>query len=147
MIPDEREWQAQEAAVQAERTGAVEESDALIADYLAVARALRQPLEVKLPDDFARRVAALATRYRPVAEIESGLERRLLFALAVVLGIAALVAAMVYGRNWLGASINLVSQLGKPSMPWLSSLLACVALSAVSQQLGRVFGRSGNHAA
>jgi hypothetical protein len=147
MIPDEREWQAQEAAIKAERLGSAHELGASSADYLAVARALRQPLEVNLPDDFARRVAALAASYRPVAEIESGLERRLLIALAVVLGIAALVATMVYGGSWWGASISLVSQLGKPSMAWMSSLLACIALSVVSQQLGRFFARSGNHSA
>jgi hypothetical protein len=147
MIPDEREWQAQEAAVKAERIGAAHELDSMSADYLALARALRQPLAVDLPNDFARRVAALATRSRPVAEIESGLERRLLFGLAVGFGIAALVAAIIYGGSWLGASISLVSQLGKPSTAWMLSLLGCLAVSVLSQQAARIFRQSGNNPA
>jgi hypothetical protein len=147
MIPDECEWQAQEAAVQAERIGIAHELGPRSADYLTVARALRQPLEVHLPEDFARRVAALASYNRPVAEIESGLERRLLIVLAVVLGIAGLVAVMVYGGSWLGASINLVGQLGKPSMAWMSSLLGCLAVSALWQQLGRIFRQTERHPA
>jgi uncharacterized membrane protein len=147
MMPDEREWQAQEAAVKAERIGSARELDARSADYLAVARALRQPLAVDLPNDFARQVAALATRCRPVAEVESGLERRLLFGLAIGFGIAALVAAIVYGGSWLGGSISLVSQLGKPSMAWIMSLLGCLAISALSQQLARFFGQSGSNSA
>jgi uncharacterized membrane protein len=147
MMPDESEWLAQEAAAKAERMGSAHELDARSADYLAVARALRQPLAVDLPNDFARRVAVLTTRCRPVVEVESGLERRLLFGLAIGFGIAALVAAIVYGRSWLGGSISLVSQFGKPSMAWVVSLLGCLAISALSQQLARMVGQSGDNSA
>ena len=53
---DEREWQAQERALQEERLHLT--GDPRLAAYRRIARALRQPLPDALPADFARRLAA-----------------------------------------------------------------------------------------
>ncbi|MEP6880679.1 MAG: hypothetical protein ABI866_01735, partial [Dokdonella sp.] len=98
MNPEEREWMAQEAATSFERAGRnASDLDPLTASYVSVARAMREPIEMRLPADFARRVSALAAARPVTVEIESGLERRLLLALGLVLGLAAMIVAIVYG--------------------------------------------------
>lgn len=138
MNPEEREWMAQEAATSFDRAGLMESDlDPLTASYVSVARAMREPIEMRLPADFARRVSALAAA-RPVSvEVESGLERRLLLTLGIVLGLAAVVVAIVYGSSWLRASLGLFSQLGEASQSLALTLLGCLAVSAISQQLRR----------
>ncbi len=139
MNPEEREWQAQEAAAHCDRSGAGGHNlDALGASYLSVVRAARQPIEVALPADFATRVALLAGKRPREAEIEFRLEQRLLQALAILLGLAGLAAVILYGGSWLVTSVSLVGQLGKPSLSLLLSLAACLGLSGLWQQFRRI---------
>jgi hypothetical protein len=139
MNPDEREWQAQEAATGCVRSGtALHELDSASASYVALVRALREPIEVQLPADFARRVALRAVARASARAVESRLEQHLLWILGVLFGIAALAAAVIYGGNWLEPSIDLTRQLIKPSL--LLSLAGCLAFSAFSQQLPRLLG-------
>src|SRR6185503_17201786 len=57
----EREWLAQERALDAERRGLAPAGDnARVRRYRLLARALREPMPVALPADFARRMAAQA---------------------------------------------------------------------------------------
>ena len=137
MNPDEREWQAQEAATDCVRSGrALHDLDPASASYVALVRALREPIEVQLPADFARRVALRADAQASARAVESRLEQRLLWILGVLFGIAALAAAVIYGGNWLEPSIDLTRQLIKPSL--LLSLAGCLAVSAFSQHLPRL---------
>ena len=141
MNPDEREWQAQEAAMDCVRSGAaLHELDAASASYVALAHALREPIEVQLPVDFAHRVALRAAAQASEKAVESRLEQGLLWTLGVIFGIAALAAAVIYGGNWLEPSIDLTRQLIKPSL--LLSLAGCLAVSAFSQQLPRLLARA-----
>ena len=55
----EREWQAQEHALRAERLGLDPAAgDARVRRYRLLARALREPMPDALPADFAQRMAA-----------------------------------------------------------------------------------------
>ena len=138
MNSEEREWQAQQQAIECERKGRVlANEDALTTSYLPIARALRQPIQVPLPADFAARVAGLATRQRPLAEIESTLEKRLLLILGIVLGIAALVVGLIYGASWFAPALGRLDQLGPSSLSLLFGLFACLGISALAQQLRR----------
>lgn len=145
MNPEDREWQAQERAMQIERDGLdMTGADALSARYLVIARALRQPLDAALPPDFADRMAALvASRGQPV-EVESRFEQAMLVALAVVMGIAALVALLVYGSSdWVAPLTDSLGRVGRPPLTWPLTIAACLSLSWFAQRL-RNRGESEN---
>ena len=140
MKTEEREWQAQHRAIESERKGHVHvDDDALASSYLAIARALRQPISMHLPADFAARVAGLAMQRRPVVEIESTLEQRLLLILGIALGIAAVVVGLIYGASWFAPALD---HLGQSSLSLLFGLFACLGVSALAQHLRRFSDRS-----
>ncbi|RPI60683.1 MAG: hypothetical protein EHM50_06965, partial [Lysobacterales bacterium] len=89
---EQREWDAQEGALRAERMGG-RSGDADVAEYRVIARALRTPPLDPLPSDFAVRTAALALREQRIANetVEVWLERGLV-ALLLIAGGAALLA-------------------------------------------------------
>lgn len=138
MIPDEREWQAQEKAMNCERAGLdLPATDTLGVSYLPVARALGQPLEPLLPVDFAARVAAMAARGQQAGmEAESKLEHWLLLGLAAVFVISALAAGVIYGDgSWLGSSFSLLARLGAGNLAWPLALVACLVISWSAEAL------------
>jgi hypothetical protein len=129
---EQREWDAQERALRAERAGTVGAGDADVAKYRVVVRGLRTPHIDAIPRDFARDTAARALREARVANetVEVWLERGLL-ALLLLAGAAALRA---YGGESLlgtsfsvpdGASIAVQSVVG-----WSLAVAACVGLSS-----------------
>lgn len=143
MNPEEREWQAQQRAIECERRGHVHaDDDALASSYLPIARALRQPIPMQLPADFAAKVAAMATQHRAVVEIESTLEQRLLLILGIVLGIAAVLVGLNYGASWFAPALGRLDYLGQSSLSLLFGLFVCLGISALAQQLRRFFDRS-----
>jgi hypothetical protein len=134
---EQREWDAQESALRAERAGAGS-SGAGAAEYRLIARALRTPPLDPLPSDFAARTAARALREQRIASetVEVWLERGLV-ALLVIAGGAALLAY----RDSLpdlsfsvpaGASVGIQSVLG-----WSLAVAACVGLSSVFAFAGK----------
>ena len=133
---DEREWQAQERALQAERLH-LSDADPRLGSYRAIARALRQPLPHGLPADFARQLAARLGRAPLDTRVEQGLLRGLL-ALLVLSG--AVVAAM-YGQTWLPAIVAVLPDSSPNAMHWLLAVAACVGMSWAFDQL-----RKGMHA-
>lgn len=137
MIPDEREWQAQEKAMRCERAGIeLPASDTLGAAYLPIAQALSRPLQSGLPDNFAARVAAMAGAGPRPAEVESQLEQWLLLALAIVFGTCALAAVVVYGNgNWLGNAFSMLARAGAPTLAWPMALAGCLLVSWFSEAL------------
>lgn len=142
MSPEEREWLAQEQAAAFERNNGADVHDgALSAGYVAIARALRQPIEVQLPADFAARLAAMATQQRSAVEVESGLEKRLLLILGIIFGVAALVVGLIFGASWIAPVLGQLDQLGQSSLSLLLGLLACLGGSAVAQRLPLLLGR------
>ena len=121
---DEHEWQAQERAMQDERSGAVTAgNDALAARYRALSRALRQPSMPAIPMDFAARVAQQAAVARETAD--GRFERVLMQVLIALLGASVGVIGGLYGSSWLHA-IGKVLPSG--SGPWIGLLEACGGL-------------------
>ncbi len=127
MNHDEHEWQLQEAALHDERSGQPPRSDdPLLARYRDVARALRAPPPVGLPDDFAVQVAR---RVAGVVEPDARFEQRLVGALVALFGVAGVIVCLIYGADWWRSSATYVPDLGAGSMKWLLALGACIAAS------------------
>lgn len=122
----EREWQAQEAAIQHERLHLdPNHDDPRTLGYRLVTRALEAEPPCDLPSDFAQQVSALAMapQRAPAAQLESTLT----LALAVALVLSALAATAVYGATWWPTFTAL---LPAPSIVrWLLALLGCVGLT------------------
>jgi hypothetical protein len=146
MIPDEREWQAQERALHNERAGiAMPDDDALGKAYQPIAQALRQPPALALPADFANQVARIAQSRPLQASVDGRFERLLITMLGVALGISAVVMGMTYGADWLRASASLLPQSGgRTSVTWALSLCACMGLSWLIEQLHQRSQPAGN---
>ena len=120
----DHEWQAQEQALQRERTQHArdERDNAQVRSYRVVIRALKQPPPDLLPGNFAERVATLAER-QAIAPLR--LEDGLLAALMTALVCGVIALAMIDGQDWLHAiaNIRLIAN------PWVYALLGCLALS------------------
>ncbi len=138
----EREWQAQECALQAERAGRpARDGDARTRQYRLIARALGETPAAGLPPDFAatvvRRVQA-QRRYRGSLDPEpfaAPFERRLLQALIALFGVAIGICAAVYGgADVLRALGDGAAQLRAYARnSWLLAFAACLALPAAMQ--------------
>ena len=131
---DTAEWQAQERARRNERLqleGSAD--DAASARYRRVAQALRTAPMPALPLDFAQSTARLAkTRFGTAGE--RGIEYWLVGALLIVLAVAGVGTAIVYGAAWWQASV--ASLPGSPdAAAWMSALAACVAASWLATAL------------
>ena len=128
---ERREWQAQENALRAERTGA-RAGDSDVAQYRLVARALRSPPLAPIPSDFAARVAASAEHSaRGVNEsVEMWLERGLV-ALLLLAGVTALI---VYNGDWLRELSFSVPERAASGVQtivsWSLAIAACVGISS-----------------
>ncbi len=132
---EEREWQAQERALQDLRAG-VAAQDPLAARYRAVVAALRAPVPDGLPPDFAARVAAQVARVAH-APLDTRLERTLVNALTVLLGLSGAVTAAVYGRQWLPAILAPLHLDSASAINWALALGTCVAMSWLAEPLRR----------
>jgi len=127
----QREWEAQESALRAERHGAPAGRDTAVAQYRLIARALRNPPLDPLPSDLVARVAAgIALESRIASErVEVWLER----GLVVLLLLAGAAAVAVYN----GESLReLTSSLPEPAVlgtqvltSWGFAIAACVGIS------------------
>lgn len=132
-----REWQAQEAAVQAAREGHAP-ADAREAVYRHIDRAVRADDAVGLPADFAERLAAQAGPVPTAATApESGFEKLLTRLLLVTLVVAGLVVAVLEGGSWYQADPTAWSFAANP---WLLALLACLGASQGAELLRRRLG-------
>ena len=89
--------------------------------YRLIVRAMRQPLEPQLPDDFAARVANLATR-----RAGSGLEDFLVTALLLVMGAVAL----LFIGPALAKAAQMVVGVQRLPLPWhpLATAVVCIGL-------------------
>jgi hypothetical protein len=135
---EQREWDAQESARRAERSGGGATNGAAAAEYRLIARALRTPPVDPLPSDFAARTAARAVRDQRIANetVEVWLERSLV-ALLLLAGVAALLAyrdslPQISFSVPAGATVGIQSVLG-----WSFAVAACVGLSSVFAIAGK----------
>jgi hypothetical protein len=130
---DEREWQAQERALQDVRAGAPS-TDPLAARYRAVAEALRAPLPELLPPDFAARMAA-QVRHAP---LDARFEGTLVRTLTTLLGLSGAASAALYGRQWLPAILGPLQLDSASALNWALALGACVAITWLAEPLRRM---------
>jgi len=130
---DEREWQAQERALQDARSG-TPSNDPLAARYRAVAEALRAPLPELLPPDFAARVAA-QVRHAP---LDARFEGTLVRTLTTLLGLSGAATAALYGRQWLPAILGPLQLDSASALNWALALGACIAATCLAEPLRRV---------
>jgi len=127
----EREWQAQERALQAERLGLdPSNGDERVRRYRVLARALREPMPPALPEDFAQRMAArVAAAPARGMTGDSRSEFMLVGALVLVLIVAAGMVTADYGSAWLPAFRKLLPAVGSPGANWMLALGACLGAS------------------
>lgn len=120
MNHDEHEWQAQEAALQALREGSAGGDDG----YRRVIEALRDAPMPMLPAGFA---ATVARRAEAQAAADRRFERRLAVGLGIAFAVGAIVALAVFGH--LGGAA--IAGQWSASLHWLFAAAACVGLTAV----------------
>jgi hypothetical protein len=136
---EQREWDAQENAMRAERAGSAAAGDAEFEQYRLIARALRTPELDAIPRDFAVETAARALREQRIANetFEVWLGR----GLVALLLLAGAVALRVYGSESLfgfsfsvpdGATPGIQSVVG-----WSFAVAACVGISSVFALAGK----------
>jgi hypothetical protein len=136
---EQREWDAQESAMRAERAGSVAAGDAELAQYRLIARALRTPQLDAIPRDFAAETAARALREQRIANdtVEVWLGR----SFVALLVLAGVVAIRLYGGESLlglsfsvpdGATLGIQSVVG-----WSFAVAACVGISSVFAFAGK----------
>lgn len=130
---EQREWDAQERALRAERAGSTGRGDSSAAQYRVIARALRTPHLDAIPRDFAAQTAARALREARLAN--ETVEVWLVRGLVALLLLAGAVALRVYGGESLldlpfsvpdGAALNIQTVVG-----WSLAVAACVGISSV----------------
>ena len=127
---EQREWDAQERALRAERGGAHAAGDASVAHYRIIARALRTPPLDALPADFAARTAARAERESRGEHLEVWLERGLV-ALLVLAGVGALLFFRDEPLLPLSFSLPERASFGiQTVLSWCVAIAACVGLSS-----------------
>lgn len=127
----EREWQAQERALDAERRHLDPAADdARVRRYRLLARTLREPLPEDLPANFAQYMAAqVATAPARRQASDTHIESIMLVILAVVMLVASGVVVANYGSAWLPAFRALLAPVGAPATRWLLALSACLGAS------------------
>jgi len=136
---EQREWDAQEAALRAERSGSAAAGDAEFAQYRFIARALRTPQLDAIPHDFAAETAARALREQRIANeaVEVWLGRGFI----ALLLLAGAVALRVYGGESLlgfsfsvpdGATPGIQSVVG-----WSFAVAACIGITSLFKFAGK----------
>lgn len=141
----EREWQAQERALEQERRGLpLDPADPRVGEYRLIARALRAPAMEPVPADLA---AQIVRRVEAAQTLGERVEGWLLRSLVAVLVLVALWAVATYGADWASAFVALWPQPSPQSAGWAGLLLACLALSLLWQWGGRLLPSHGGHPA
>jgi uncharacterized protein len=136
---EQREWDAQENAMRAERAGSTASGDTELAQYRLIARALRTPPLDAIPRDFAAETAARALREERIANeaVEVWLGRGLI----ALLLLAGAVALRVYGgESLLGFSFSVpdTASFGiQTVVSWSLAVAACVGISSVFAFAGK----------
>ncbi|MBE1160104.1 hypothetical protein [Dyella acidiphila] len=128
---DEREWSLQEQALRAERLGLDPSADVELQRYRGVMRALREPLDMELPANFA---AQIAKRARQRTSLNTRLELWLSNALLGSMGVLLLGVVITYGGTWLKLTQAAMTAYGLMS-PWLLALVIGMVLPALLGKL------------
>jgi hypothetical protein len=131
----QREWEAQESALRAERAGSAAGGDAAVEQYRLIARALRRPPLDVIPFDFASQTAARARHEARLANdsVELWLQRGLV-ALLLLAGAAAI--RIYAGESLLELELELSVPEGatfavQSVVGWSLAVAACVGISSL----------------
>ncbi len=132
----EREWLAQERAMQARREGVpASPGDGREQAYRQIDSLLHASDEIALPADFAERTAARAARLpRTRRSSEPQFENALLKLLAGALLLSGLVFAVLRGGPWISRDATSWSLAANP---WLLALGACLVVSQAVEVVRR----------
>jgi hypothetical protein len=133
---NEREWEAQELARQAEQLGLdPAQDDSRVRSYRMIARALRQPPEAALPEDFAKQVAARASAAPVISKpANSGFESVLSAVLVSILFVSAGAVLARGGPSWLPAIRAALWTTDPANIRWPLAFVGCIGLSWVLWQ-------------
>ena len=132
-----REWQAQEAAMQAAREGR-DPTGARETAYRRIDDAVRADDVIRLPADFAEQLAAKAGPVPTTATApETGFEKHLTRLLLAALVLSGLGFTLLQGGSWFHADPAAWSVAGNP---WVIALLACLGASQGAEWLRRRLG-------
>jgi len=126
-----REWELQERALREKRQRADAASDARVAQYRFIARALRHPPLDPLPNNFAAQTTARIESL--VAAADERFEIWLQRGLVAFLALGGITATLVFGSDWLSA-LTLPAQrsieYGSTTIgSWSPVIAACLGLS------------------
>jgi len=126
---EQREWDAQESALRAERSGQRTDRDPTVAQYRLIARALRTPPLDALPSDFALRTAIRAQR--EVRVNDERIEQWIGRGLAVLLLLVGALVLYGYGREVSFPALPERTSLGIQTIAsWTFVVAACIGLSS-----------------
>lgn len=129
----EREWEIQEFAREAERSGIGSAyGDGRMGRYRLLARILRKPPADTLPQDFAAQMAArvAASRERRTSA-DGGFEVTLLAVLAGFLMVAAGMVLVRWGPSWVRTTNVALGAIDRASLRWPLVFLGCIAVSLI----------------
>ncbi|HEY5852287.1 MAG TPA: hypothetical protein VIT62_16195 [Lysobacter sp.] len=141
----EREWQAQERAMEQERRGVpLDPADPRVGEYRLIARALRAPAMEPVPFDLAAQIVRRVEAAQTLGERVEGWLLRILVTLLVVVAIGAVA---IYGHDWASAFAALWPDPSPQSAGWGGLLLACLGLSLLWQWGGRFLRQEHGHPA
>ncbi len=126
----EREWTLQQRAIDIE--GGRADAENVPASYRLVARALREPLPLGLPDGFARRVARRAER---AALLDARWPQRWIVVLLLVLFALGVAGLVLEGAGWLAGLLATLPSLPRVVNGW--GLLLLLGIGAAHWPLGR----------
>ena len=136
---EQREWNAQEHAMRAERAGSSAEGDTEFEQYRLIARELRTPQLDAIPRDFAAQTAARALREERIAN--ETLEVWLMRGLFALLVLAGAVALRVYGGDALAGLSFKLPETATPGIQsvvgWSFAVAACVGVSSLFKFAGK----------
>ena len=123
MNTDDLDRQAQAEAERAERTNAAARGDPRVDRYRLIVRALRRPLPLLLPADFAVRVAATAA----LTQRDDGVEDWIVVLLLFALGVGAMIFVVPTLANYAQALVS----VRLPAVPWRELAMAVVCIGVV----------------
>lgn len=126
MNSNDLDHDAQAEAERAERERIAAGSDPRVNRYRLIVRALRQPLPPQLHDDFAARVAAMATQ----REQGDSFEDWMVVLLLLAMGVGALMFVGPVLANTMHAIVG-VTLPKLPQLPWRQAVMSAICIGIV----------------